>query len=80
MEKKIYFDGLEVKRGCNIKRDLMYFAVRKSDGVEWIDINSWGHVAQTAKDKAGATGSHIPLWAKDNQVIRVAQFKLSEII
>ena len=80
MRTKTYFDGVEIKRGCGIKRDLLYFPVRESDGVEWIDISSWGYVAQTAKDKAEGTDSVIPIWANDNQVVRIAQFRLSEIV
>jgi len=62
-----------------MKRDKFYFAVRESDGVEWIDINSWGHESQTAKDKAEKTDAYIPMWSRDNKVKRIARFMLSEI-
>ena len=63
-----------------MKTDSYYFAVRKSDAHEWIDVNTWGHCEITAKDKADKTDKIIELWAKDNPVVRIARFKLIETV
>jgi hypothetical protein len=60
-------------------QDKLYFAVRKSDRKEWIDVNTWGYVIQSAKSKVKETDENIPHWAKDNPVVRYAQFQLKEV-
>ena len=60
------------------KQDKLFFAVRQSDEKEWIDVNTWGYVPQTSRDKAEQTNANIPQWARNNAVVRIAQFKLSE--
>ena len=60
-------------------QDKLYFTVRKTDNKEWIDVNSWGYLLQTAQYKAKKTDQEIPSWSKDNKVVRYAQFKLTEI-
>lgn len=56
-----------------------FIAVRKTDGREWIDMNSWNFVAQAAQDHADKTNKQIPVWAKDNPVVRIARFKIYEM-
>ena len=60
-------------------QDKLFFAVRKTDGKEWIDVSAWGYVIQTAQSSAEKTDETIPHWAKDNKVIRYSQFNLTEI-
>ena len=60
-------------------QDKLWFAIRKSDGKEWIDINSWGYVLQTTKSKSDDVDKALPQWAKDNKVVRFSQFKLKEV-
>jgi hypothetical protein len=62
-----------------IKDDKFYFAIRKSDGMEWVDINAWGYVPITCQSKADDTDNALPMWAKDNKVVRIAQFEIKEI-
>jgi len=60
-------------------QDILYFAIREThDGKEWIDIETWGYVAQTAQDKAKETDKALPQWAEHNQVKRIAAFRLTE--
>lgn len=61
-------------------QDVLYFAIRKTcEGKEWIDIETWGYEAQTPLNKAADCNAKIPQWAKDNQVVRIARFRLVEI-
>jgi len=59
-------------------QDQLYFAVRKADGNEWIDVNSWGYVLVTTQEKSREVNERLPQWAKDNPVVRYAQFSLVE--
>lgn len=62
-----------------MKTTSYWFAVRKSDGNEWLDINTWGFEQITAKEKSLETDAKIPKWAKDNPVVRCSQFRFTEI-
>jgi len=63
----------------SIKEELFYFAVRKTDGKEWINLTTCAHTPQGARDKANKIDSSLLIWERDNPVIRIAQFKLTEI-
>lgn len=60
-------------------QDEIYIAVRESDGKEWIDLTSWGYVAQTALNSAEKVNGIITVWARENPVKRIAKFRLVEI-
>lgn len=60
-------------------QDEIFFAVRKSEEKEWVDLSSWGYVALTAQDSAANVDDAIPQWAKENPVVRIAKFRLVEI-
>ena len=60
-------------------QDKLYFAVRQTDGKEWIDVNTWGYVIQTTIEKHKQTDNKFPHWEKNNKVVRISQFKLTEI-
>ena len=55
-----------------------YFAVRKTEGAEWIDLNAWGYLPVTARDKARDCDKNLPLWTPANPVVRIAKFELVE--
>ncbi len=57
----------------------LYCAVRKTEGEEWVEIDTWGYVMETPVEKAQKTDKQIPHWAKVNPVVRIAKFKLTEI-
>lgn len=61
-------------------QDKLWFAVRKTEGKEWIDVSSWGYLPETPRIKTKETDEQIPHWAKDNPVIRYSQFSLVEIV
>ena len=61
-------------------QDKLYFAVRRADGKEWIDLSAWGYVPTTAKIESETIDKRIGKpWADCNPVVRIACFKLTEI-
>ena len=60
-------------------QDKLFFAIRKTEDGDWIDINTWGYLQQTSESKAREADNQIPGWAKYNKVVRYSQFKLIEI-
>jgi hypothetical protein len=63
----------------SIKSEILYGAVRKTGGKLQVDINTLYYTPQITKEKADQIDSQLPLWKKDNPVIKIAQFKLTEI-
>ncbi len=62
---------------CNGNR--FYFAVRKTEGKEWLDPNAWGYEPQTCRDYTDKLDKQMPGWAKNNPVERIALFEIVEV-
>lgn len=59
--------------------DRVYFAIRMTDGSEWIDSETCAYLPEYATEKANATNEKIPHWAVANPVVRVALFEVREV-
>jgi hypothetical protein len=63
----------------NLRANYVYLAIRlSSDGYEWADVTTASGNPDTVRQKARATDTAIPHWARANQFQRIARFDLVE--
>ena len=55
-----------------------YAAIRCTNSLEWIDVNTLEILPESARNAADVTNKLVPLYAQDNPVIRIARVEIRE--
>jgi hypothetical protein len=56
-----------------------FMAIRKTEGREWLDVDSLSTSSAASRRLAEKSDAKIPEWAKVNPVVRVAKVRIEEI-
>ena len=59
----------------------VFMAVRKADdGDEYLDVRSVSCLREEAEARAYAVNRNIPIWAKENPIVRITEVVCEEVL
>lgn len=58
----------------------VFAAVRFTEGREWVDTGTLNVLREEAEFSANRVNETMPYWASHNKVMRIAEFKLTEVL